>query len=151
MPIAADNNGGAVCNSRIRYEDLIDGSMYTLFLGEKTLPRVQNPAALTDLGWASGTNATLRNASSLNQRMSGAGLAAATNAIIEGGEEANVLAVGGFSSLHTGGAERRAGGRFRPVSQRQQSLASNSRIGPTASCRRRVLRRRKTPAASCRR
>lgn len=53
-PIDADNHGVFFLNSRIRYDDILDGSSYTLFLGEKT-PDVN------DLGWMSGTRATLRN------------------------------------------------------------------------------------------
>ncbi|MFO0901815.1 MAG: DUF1559 domain-containing protein [Pirellulales bacterium] len=53
-PIDVDNHGVFFLNSRIRYEDVSDGAAYTLFLGEKT-PEVG------DLGWMSGTRATLRN------------------------------------------------------------------------------------------
>ena len=53
-PIDADNRGVFFRNSRVRYDDVTDGSAYTLFLGEK----ISEPG---DLGWMSGTNATLRN------------------------------------------------------------------------------------------
>jgi prepilin-type N-terminal cleavage/methylation domain-containing protein/prepilin-type processing-associated H-X9-DG protein len=56
-PIDVDNNGVFFLNSHIRYEDLWDGSSNTLFIGEKWTPR-------GDLGWMSGTRATLRNAGS---------------------------------------------------------------------------------------
>jgi prepilin-type N-terminal cleavage/methylation domain-containing protein/prepilin-type processing-associated H-X9-DG protein len=54
-PIDVDNDGVFFLNSRIRYEDLWDGSSHTIFIGEKWTPR-------GDLGWMSGTRSTLRNA-----------------------------------------------------------------------------------------
>jgi prepilin-type N-terminal cleavage/methylation domain-containing protein/prepilin-type processing-associated H-X9-DG protein len=54
-PIDADNNGAFFLNSHIGYEDLADGSSHTIFVGEKL---VDDPG---DLGWLSGTRATLRN------------------------------------------------------------------------------------------
>jgi prepilin-type processing-associated H-X9-DG protein len=56
-PIAADNNGVLFLNSFVRYEDISDGTSQTIFLGEK-----RNDGL--DLGWASGTRASLRNAGS---------------------------------------------------------------------------------------
>jgi prepilin-type N-terminal cleavage/methylation domain-containing protein/prepilin-type processing-associated H-X9-DG protein len=53
-PIDTNNNGVFFLNSRIRYDDITDGSAYTLFQGEKII----EPG---DLGWMSGTRATLRN------------------------------------------------------------------------------------------
>jgi prepilin-type N-terminal cleavage/methylation domain-containing protein len=54
-PIDADNNGVFFLNSQITREELTDGAGYTIFLGEKcTFEK-------TDLGWLSGTPATLRN------------------------------------------------------------------------------------------
>lgn len=53
-PIAEDNNGVFFLNSKIGYEDLEDGAAHTLFLGEKVVDSF-------DLGWLSGTRATLRN------------------------------------------------------------------------------------------
>jgi prepilin-type processing-associated H-X9-DG protein len=54
-PIDADNRGILFLNQRIKMEDLVDGPAYTLALGEKMTLGVQ------DLGWMSGTPATLRN------------------------------------------------------------------------------------------
>jgi prepilin-type N-terminal cleavage/methylation domain-containing protein len=53
-PIDANNHGVLFLNSRIGYDDIIDGPAYTILLGEmvKTGPT---------LGWAAGTRATLRN------------------------------------------------------------------------------------------
>jgi prepilin-type N-terminal cleavage/methylation domain-containing protein/prepilin-type processing-associated H-X9-DG protein len=53
-PIDADNHGVFFLNSRVGYQDVTDGSAWTLFLGEKFIEQ-------GDLGWMSGTNATLRN------------------------------------------------------------------------------------------
>jgi prepilin-type N-terminal cleavage/methylation domain-containing protein/prepilin-type processing-associated H-X9-DG protein len=53
-PINVDNNGVFILNRRIGYQDVSDGASQTLFLGEK---RVDDG----DLGWMSGTRATLRN------------------------------------------------------------------------------------------
>ena len=54
-PIDVDNNGVLFLNSKITFDDLRDGSAYTLFVGEK------NTDEVTDLGWMSGTPGTLRN------------------------------------------------------------------------------------------
>jgi hypothetical protein len=54
-PIDEDNNGVFFLNSRVRFKDVTDGVAYTIFLGEKDINSV------TDLGWMSGTYATLRN------------------------------------------------------------------------------------------
>ena len=53
-PIGARNNGCFFLNSRIGYEDIPDGTSLTIFFGEKR-------RFAGDLGWASGTRATLRN------------------------------------------------------------------------------------------
>lgn len=53
-PIDVMNNGVFFLNSRVRYEDVGDGTSHTLFLGEKE-------PEMNDLGFLSGTRATLRN------------------------------------------------------------------------------------------
>jgi prepilin-type N-terminal cleavage/methylation domain-containing protein/prepilin-type processing-associated H-X9-DG protein len=53
-PIDMNNDGVFFLNSRLRYEQIVDGTTQTLFLGEKL-------TGLLDLGWLSGTRATLRN------------------------------------------------------------------------------------------
>jgi len=58
-PIDVDNNGVFFLNSRIRYVDVVDGVSNTIFIGEKA-------TLLGDLGWMSGTRATLRNLGSFN-------------------------------------------------------------------------------------
>lgn len=53
-PIDETNHGVFFLNSRVGYDDVSDGSSQTLFIGEKHV-------LLGDLGWMSGTRATLRN------------------------------------------------------------------------------------------
>jgi len=55
-PIDADNHGILFLNSHIRFSDIKDGSSKTLLIGE-------HRGSDGDLGWASGTRSTLRNAS----------------------------------------------------------------------------------------
>lgn len=52
-PIDTKNNGVFFLNSAVRLDQILDGSSYTLFAGEHKYQ--------ADLGWASGTNSTLRN------------------------------------------------------------------------------------------
>lgn len=60
-PIDVDQNGSLFLNSNLLGEDFPDGLAATLMLGEKTV-------AGRDLGWMSGTRATLRNMGSpINQ------------------------------------------------------------------------------------
>lgn len=54
-PIDEDNNGAFVLNRRLTMDDIKDGAAYTIFVGEKQPDQY-------DLGWLSGTPATLRNA-----------------------------------------------------------------------------------------
>jgi len=54
-PIDVDNDGVLYLNSRTTFSDILDGSSNTFLVGE------YNPTE-TSLGWASGTNASLRNA-----------------------------------------------------------------------------------------
>ena len=103
-PIDLDNNGVLFLNSSIRYEGIPDGSSNTLFVGEKL-------SDAGDLGWASGTRATLRNTGTA---LNGAGMPAFGGAAaapiepepVEDDPDADpaALAVGGFSSTHEGGA-----------------------------------------------
>jgi prepilin-type N-terminal cleavage/methylation domain-containing protein len=80
-PIDADNHGVLFLNSAITTADIIDGSRYTLMFGEKTI----GPA---DLGWMSGTRATLRNTGSL------------LNTDAPSGATEDPAYVGGFGSAH---------------------------------------------------
>ncbi len=93
------NHGAFVLNLAVPMDSVTDGSSSTLFVGEK--------AMLTDeLGWISGTRATLRNAGekiNLN-------LTALRNQFPLHGNNSGIGVpvtteyVGGFSSHHTGGA-----------------------------------------------
>jgi prepilin-type N-terminal cleavage/methylation domain-containing protein len=66
-PIDADNRGVFFLNSRLTRDDIKDGAAYTLFIGEKLIED-------SDLGWLSGTPATLRNTGSpLNRLNSNSG------------------------------------------------------------------------------
>lgn len=89
-PIDIDNNGLLFLNSRMRYNQILDGSSNTILLGEKI-------ALQNDLGWMSGTRATLRNTGvfTLPKR-------ARRGVMIE--NEVDETTVGGFGSYHTGGA-----------------------------------------------
>jgi prepilin-type N-terminal cleavage/methylation domain-containing protein len=53
-PIDSQDSGVFFLNSKVRYDDITDGSSHTIFVGEK-LPDAW------DLHWLSGTRATLRN------------------------------------------------------------------------------------------
>ncbi|MBL9125042.1 MAG: DUF1559 domain-containing protein [Planctomycetaceae bacterium] len=52
-PIDVDNRGVMYLNSGVRFDDIPDGLAHTIFVGEKHIEG--------DLGWLSGTRATLRN------------------------------------------------------------------------------------------
>ena len=54
-PIAEDNNGVLFLNSHISERDVTDGVEHTIYVGEKKFDE-------GDLGWMSGSRATLRNA-----------------------------------------------------------------------------------------
>jgi prepilin-type N-terminal cleavage/methylation domain-containing protein/prepilin-type processing-associated H-X9-DG protein len=93
-PIDVDNQGVFYLNSSVSHADLIDGSSNTIFVGEKL-------SDSRDLGWLSGTRATLRNTGTpLN-----AGLAAIlADKPISDDDDPDDLRVGGFGSFHKGGA-----------------------------------------------
>ena len=60
-PIDENNNGVLFLNSHIRSQDVTDGVTHTIYVGEKL-------GSQWDLGWLSGTRATLRNAgTAINQ------------------------------------------------------------------------------------
>jgi len=109
-PIDTTNQGVFYLNSAVRYDDLLDGSGQTIFLGEKLI-------APTDLGWLSGTRATLRNTGTpingstsaggplstieglQNPALSGPPLGPATLPKVA---PVPALVVGGFESRHPG-------------------------------------------------
>ncbi len=114
-PIDVDNHGVMFLNSRITFNDIKDGSSYTLLAGEKIIEEQY------DFGWLSGTRATLRNTGTPINGAFGAGMG------FGGGfdefepepgavkteqreysdpiDPADPLAVGGFGSYHPGTAQ----------------------------------------------
>lgn len=119
-PIAEDNNGVFILNRQISQDDLRDGLQYTLMVGEKFVGE-------DDLGWLSGTRATLRNTGhdvgSVYRHTRGAGSPVTADgeetegSTAEGADAAAadpVLLVGGFASGHPGGSHFLLGdGRIR--------------------------------------
>ncbi|WP_235934793.1 DUF1559 family PulG-like putative transporter [Candidatus Laterigemmans baculatus] len=101
-PIAEDNNGVFILNRQISQDDLHDGLQYTLLVGEKFVPA-------DDLGWLSGTRATLRNTGpeleSIYSQLPTAAEASGGNPDAEESADAEPeLLVGGFGSSHPAGA-----------------------------------------------
>jgi prepilin-type N-terminal cleavage/methylation domain-containing protein/prepilin-type processing-associated H-X9-DG protein len=105
VPIGARNNGAFFLNSHVSYEDIPDGTAATIFVGEKK-------RFALDLGWASGTRATLRNA---GIRINAPDLLYGSEPISAYDDDAvdpisidpdptDPNLVGGFSSAHRGGA-----------------------------------------------
>ena len=95
-PIHTDNNGVFFLNSRVRSERIEDGASNTIFLGEKVIEP-------SPLGWISGTPSTLRN---LGEKLgSGGGRSRFVSGPGPKLPPANLLEVGGFSSVHPGGAQ----------------------------------------------
>jgi prepilin-type N-terminal cleavage/methylation domain-containing protein/prepilin-type processing-associated H-X9-DG protein len=92
-PIDSDNNGLLFLNSRIRYNEILDGSSNTILVGEKI-------AAGVDRGWMSGTRATLRNTGSFTLPPK----RTRRNGVIQEMESPDPSVVGGFGSLHSAGA-----------------------------------------------
>jgi len=112
-PIDKDNHGVLFLNSRISQRDITDGTSHTLCVGEKKL--TEDPP---DLGWMSGTRATLRNTGSppnmppappgmpmggLGAAPGDEGAALAGPGMPGGANLPDVLVVGGFASQHPGG------------------------------------------------
>jgi prepilin-type N-terminal cleavage/methylation domain-containing protein/prepilin-type processing-associated H-X9-DG protein len=101
-PIAADNRGVLFLNSAVRYEDVPDGFSNTILASEK-----RGDGA--DLGWASGTRASLRNAGATPNARGGT-IWTETGPVDEGTYIGDASApvyvakfVGGVGSYHPGG------------------------------------------------
>jgi prepilin-type processing-associated H-X9-DG protein len=94
-PIDKDNHGLLFLNSKVRYPEIEDGSAATLLVGEAlTFP--------DRLGWVSGTRATLRNTSVIEQPRPTLGGSQAGGAD-EDDKKLGATFVGGFGSYHPGG------------------------------------------------
>lgn len=105
-PINVDNTGVMFLNSSVGYDQITDGSTNTIFIGEHLFNE-------TDLGWMSGTRASLRNTGSMNKELLNFGNtygssfqpSPAEKAAAENEEPVDpLLKVGGFGSYHVGGA-----------------------------------------------
>ena len=95
-PIDQDNHGLLFLNSKIRFGDIYDGSSHTLLLGEA----INYP---DELGWVSGTRATLRNTSVIEEPRPYLPSSPPANPGKTDVEQAGPLFVGGFGSHHSGG------------------------------------------------
>ena len=100
-PIDVGNDGLLFLNSRIRFDDILDGSSHTLLVSEHLSEDEPNQeGSPVEFGWPSGTRATLRNTGRIEQpsmrRISGL----AEDEPVEKG----LLFVGGFGSYHPGAA-----------------------------------------------
>ncbi len=100
-PIDVANTGVMFLNSSISYDQITDGSSNTIFIGEQLFDD-------SDLGWMSGTRASLRNTSSINASYPETG--GGNDSHVQSAAEENtqpvdpLLKVGGFGSYHLGGA-----------------------------------------------
>jgi prepilin-type N-terminal cleavage/methylation domain-containing protein/prepilin-type processing-associated H-X9-DG protein len=98
-PIDAKNTGVMFLNSHISQKDVTDGTTHTIYVSEK-LPNEN------DLGWMSGTRATLRNTGSpINKdanRAWNASWGMGGPASEKPAETPSDLVVGGFESSHSG-------------------------------------------------
>jgi prepilin-type N-terminal cleavage/methylation domain-containing protein len=94
-PIDVDNHGLLFLNSHVRFDEIYDGSSKTLLLAEKLL----RP---DDLGWVSGTRATLRNTSKIEQPRPRFEQPAADEDQPTNQDVAESLFAGGFGGYHPG-------------------------------------------------
>ncbi|MBI3461488.1 MAG: DUF1559 domain-containing protein, partial [Planctomycetes bacterium] len=95
-PIDRNNHGLLFLDSQVRFGDIYDGSTNTLLIGE----------ALTspdELGWVSGTRATLRNTSVIDEPRPYLATSPAAASGDAREQRPNSLFVGGFGSHHPGG------------------------------------------------
>jgi organic hydroperoxide reductase OsmC/OhrA len=93
-PIDADNHGVLFLNSHVSAQDVTDGTTHTIYVGEKC-------AYKDDLGWMSGTRATLRNTgTALDMVLTNDGPVSTAGGRHSADTEPNDLLVGGFGSCH---------------------------------------------------
>jgi prepilin-type processing-associated H-X9-DG protein len=95
-PIDDDNHGLLFLNSRVRLDEIFDGSTNTLLIAEKLV-------ASDDLGWVSGTRATLRNTQKIDRPVPQFQQAAPLVGEDDKRDVAESLFVGGFGGHHPGG------------------------------------------------
>jgi prepilin-type processing-associated H-X9-DG protein len=101
VAIDMSNNGLLFLNSGVGYQEIRDGASNTILAGEKILP-----AGLKDLGWMSGTMATLRNTGvAINTGWDIGGPRTTRNGSMAPLPAPSDTATSGFSSQHTGGAQ----------------------------------------------
>jgi len=96
VPINVDNHGLMFLNSKVRFSEIYDGSTHTLLIGET---RVRDE----DLGWVSGTRATLRNTNKIEIPTARFGQPEQPPAEPKAQDVAASLFVGGFGGHHPGG------------------------------------------------
>ncbi|HBL46141.1 DUF1559 domain-containing protein [Gimesia sp.] len=99
-PIDVNNSGVMFLNSSISYDQITDGSSNTIFIGEHLFDE-------TNLGWLSGTRASLRNTGSINKDLPSFNGSWGSNnppTPVEENPVDPLLNVGGFGSYHLGGA-----------------------------------------------
>ncbi len=96
-PIDADNHGLLFLNSKVPFDEIYDGSLHTLLIAE-TREREN------DLGWVSGTRATLRNTGKIEiPTPRFAPMPAEDEETTDEEDVAESLFVGGFGGHHPGG------------------------------------------------
>ncbi|MDG2127914.1 MAG: DUF1559 domain-containing protein [Fuerstiella sp.] len=101
VPIDVANNGVMFLNSSMQFRGIRDGASNTIMIGEKL-----NPRETVDLGWMSGTSATLRNTGvPINRGWDVVNYFSRSDGTPKTPATApNDTSTGGFSSQHTGGA-----------------------------------------------
>jgi prepilin-type N-terminal cleavage/methylation domain-containing protein len=94
-PIDTDNHGLLFLNSHVHFDEIYDGSSRTLLIAEKL-------TAPNDLGWVSGTRATLRNTGRIEIRQPQFAQPAQLEGEAVQQDVAASLLVGGFGGYHPG-------------------------------------------------